>query len=67
MRAVWMTTAAAAGLIMIAGVASVTAATNATDAGKAPDKVSDFQLTDTGRLAHQLYYFKYAPAIVYSY
>ena len=29
-----------------------------------PDKVSDFQLTDTTRMAHRLSYYQYAPAIV---
>lgn len=30
----------------------------------APQRVDDFQLTDHTRLAHQLYYYGYAPAIV---
>jgi peroxiredoxin len=63
MKAVRTSTAIAAALIAMAGVASVTAAPSA-GTGPSPEKVSDFQLTDTGRLAHQLYYFKYAPAIV---
>jgi hypothetical protein len=58
-----MSAAVGVALVALAGVASVTAAPNA-DAGPTPDKVGDFALTDTGRLAHQLYYFKYAPAIV---
>jgi hypothetical protein len=63
MRAVRVTTAVAAVLVAMAGVATVTAAPSK-DAGMVPDKMPDFQLTDTSRLAHQLYYFKYAPAIV---
>jgi hypothetical protein len=55
------TTAVAAIIAGFAGVASVTALP--TDSA-IPEKVGNFQLTDTTRLAHELYYFKYAPAIV---
>jgi hypothetical protein len=62
MRAVRMTTAATAALIAFVGVASGTAAP--TGHVMVPEKVGDFQLTDTTRLGHTLSYYKYAPAIV---
>ena len=57
MKAVLMTTAAAVALVAIAGVASVTA-NAAGHATLVPEKVADFELTDTSRLAHKLSYFK---------
>jgi hypothetical protein len=62
MKRVLLTTALAA-VVAIAGVSSVIAAPAPTT-GLVPEKVGNFQLTDTTRLAHELYYFKYAPAIV---
>jgi hypothetical protein len=62
MKRVLITTAVAA-VIAIAGVSSVIAAPAPTT-GAIPEKVGNFQLTDTTRLAHELYYFRYAPAIV---
>jgi mono/diheme cytochrome c family protein len=54
---------AAAAVVATVGSASVVAAPN--DAtSMTPDKVSDFQLTDTTRMAHRLSYYQYAPAIV---
>jgi hypothetical protein len=61
MRKVLLSTAAAAVLAGLIGAASVSAL--GTDQ-PIPDKVSPFQLTDTTRLAHDLNYFRYAPAIV---
>ena len=61
MKSVLMTTAIAAALFAVVGVTAVTAAPTAT---AVPEKAGNFQLTDTTRLAHELYYFKYAPAIV---
>ena len=62
MKRVLVTTAIAAA-IAVAGISSVIAAPAPTT-GLVPEKVGNFQLTDTTRLAHELYYFKYAPAIV---
>ncbi len=45
-----------------AGVAAP--APSAELAAKVPDRADNFQLTDQTRLAHELYYFKSAPAIV---
>jgi hypothetical protein len=56
-----LTLTAAAAVIAAAGMTSVIAAPSA---GDAPERVGNFQLTDTSRLAHELHYFKYAPAIV---
>ena len=64
MRAVWTSTAIAAALIAAAGVTTVTVASTAGQSAAGPEKVADFQLTDTSRMGHELYYFKYAPAIV---
>src|SRR5262245_25619961 len=60
-KTVLTSTAIVAVLAATVGVASVTALP--TDS-VVPDKAADFQLTDHTRLAHELYYFKYAPAIV---
>jgi hypothetical protein len=62
MKSVIMTTVAVVALVGFIGVSAVTAAPTITSG--VPEKVSDFQLTDHTRLAHELYYFKYAPAIV---
>ncbi len=62
MKRVLVSTAIAA-VVAIAGVSSVIAAPAPTT-GLVPEKVGNFQLTDTTRLAHELFYFKYAPAIV---
>ena len=64
MRAVLLSTAAAAAIIAVVGVASVTAAPTPRDPNGGIEKVGDFQLTDTTRMAHRLSYYKYAPAIV---
>ncbi len=62
MKSILFTTAIAA-VVAIAGVSSVVAAPAPTT-GLVPEKAGNFQLTDTTRLAHELFYFKYAPAIV---
>ena len=62
MKSILMTTALAA-IVAIAGVSSVIAAPAPTT-GLVPEKVGNFQLTDTTRLAHELFYFGYSPAIV---
>ena len=65
MRAVWKSTAAAVALMaLVGGGAVVTSAVAVDGSAIVSDHVSDFQLTDTSRMAHQLYYFDYAPAIV---
>ena len=62
MKRILITTAMAV-VVAAAGVSAVIAAPAPTTGG-APERVGNFQLTDTTRLAHELYYFKYAPAIV---
>src|SRR5262245_22751935 len=67
MKKILLTSAIAVALAGVIGVAAVSARDNeertpTSDAG--PDMVSNFELVDTGRLAHQLHYYKYAPAIV---
>ena len=62
MRGVLGAAAIAAIVVATVGAASVTAAPSAPS--MAPERVSDFQLTDTTRMAHRLSYFHYAPAIV---
>ncbi|MBI1359321.1 MAG: redoxin domain-containing protein [Alphaproteobacteria bacterium] len=64
MKKVWMSGAAVAVVAAVAGVASVRAAPNVQTSASVPERVGDFQLTDTTRLGHRLSYFKYAPAIV---
>ncbi len=61
MKTVLASTAVAAVLAGFIGVASVTAAPTTSSV---PETASNFRLTDTGRMAHELYYFRYAPAIV---
>ena len=61
MRTVLASTAVAAVLAGFVGVATVSALP--TDS-PVPERVGNFRLTDTNRLSHELYYFKYAPAIV---
>jgi hypothetical protein len=61
MRKVLVSTAVAAVLAGVIGVASVTALPTE---GAVPEKASNFRLTDTNRLSHELFYFKKAPAIV---
>jgi len=62
MKRVLMTSAVAA-VIALAGISTVLAAP-APSTGLVPERAGNFQLTDTTRLAHELFYFKYAPAIV---
>ena len=64
MKAVWIASAASAALLALAGGAQVTSAATVDGPNMVPERVSDFQLTDTTRMAHELYYFNYAPAIV---
>ncbi|HEY3951192.1 redoxin domain-containing protein [Phenylobacterium sp.] len=55
--------AAAVSAIVIATVGAASASKG--DASSVtPDRVGDFQLTDTTRVAHKLSYYQYAPAIV---
>ena len=53
-----------AAVVAIAGTASVIAAPTGGAPAMTLERVSDFQLTDTTRMAHRLSYFQYAPAIV---
>ena len=48
----------------VAGVSDSVAASEPIAAPAAGAKVDDFQLTDHRLMAHQLYYYGYAPAIV---
>jgi AhpC/TSA family len=61
MKSVLMTAAAVGVLATVIGTSAVMAAPTTS---AVPELARDFQLTDTTRLAHELYYFKYAPAIV---
>jgi hypothetical protein len=61
MRNVLLSTAAAVAVVGSVGIASVAALGTQQSI---PEKLSPFQLTDTTRLAHDMQYFKYAPAIV---
>jgi hypothetical protein len=63
MRALRTSTAIAA-VLALGAVATVTAASTERQTTMVPQKVSDFELTDTNRLGYDFYYFKYAPAIV---
>ncbi len=64
MKSVLMTTALAA-VVAFAGVTAVVAApAPAPSVAAVPERAANFQLTDHTRLAHELFYFKYAPAIV---
>jgi len=62
MKSILISTALTA-VIAVAGVSSVIAAPAPTT-GFVPEKIGNFQLTDTTRLAHELFYFGYSPAIV---
>jgi mono/diheme cytochrome c family protein len=55
-----MKSALIAAAAIVLGLLGVSAAASAAT----PKRVDDFQLTDQTRLAHQLYYYRYAPAIV---
>lgn len=57
-----ITTAMAA---VLAGAVSVVSVQAAPAEQAIPERVGEFQLTDTNRLAHDLNYFKYASAIVF--
>jgi hypothetical protein len=58
--------AAAAGVLAVAGIATVQVTQAAPTAAVAatPTKVDNFQLTDHKLMAYELYYYKYLPAIV---
>jgi hypothetical protein len=64
MRVVLGGAIAAAAVVAAVGPASVSATTNGSGSQASPDRVSDFQLTDTTRIAHRLSYYQYAPVIV---
>ncbi|MEP7210259.1 MAG: redoxin domain-containing protein, partial [Alphaproteobacteria bacterium] len=68
-KSVLMSSAVAAAFIGVIGVAGLQVSLAApspsvTAPVKVAEKVDNFQLTDQTRLAHELYYFKAAPAIV---
>ena len=54
MKAVWIASAASAALLALAGGAQVTSAATVDGPNMVPERVSDFQLTDTTRMAHEL-------------
>jgi hypothetical protein len=64
MRAVLGAATIAAAVVATVGSASVSATASSPAPQATPDRVSDFQLTDTTRIAHRLSYYRYAPAIV---
>ena len=57
-------TATAIAAVLAVGALAVPAVFAAPTASAIPEKVGNFQLTDHTRLAHELFYFDYAPAIV---
>jgi hypothetical protein len=61
MRNILLSTAAAVAVVGSVGIASVAALGTQQSI---PEKMSPFQLTDTTRLAYDMQYFRYAPAIV---
>ena len=68
-KSVLMSSAVAAAFLGVIGVAGLQAGLAApspsvTSPVKVAEKVDNFQLADQTRLAHELYYFKAAPAIV---
>ena len=67
MKASLMVSAALATTALVAGFAGIQSGMTAHAAAApvlAADHVKDFQLTDNNLMAQQLYYYKYAPAIV---
>jgi len=64
MKAILVGTAVTAAIIASVGAVTVTAAPTGSAVAIVPEKAADFELADTGRLAHRLSYFKYAPAVV---
>ncbi len=56
--------AAAVACLVFAASATVQASAPASSAPAPGAHVDDFQLTDTSLMAHRLYYYRYAPAIV---
>ena len=57
-------TATAIAAVLAVGALAVPAVFAAPTASTIPEKVGNFQLTDHTRLAHELFYFDYVPAIV---
>jgi len=62
MRVVLGAATVVAAVVATVGTADSVSAT--TNAAATPERVSDFQLTDTTRVAHRLSYYQYAPVIV---
>ena len=63
-RALLASTVAAVAIAAAAIATVATAAPAPTTTAAVPERADNFQLTDHTRLAHELYYFKAAPAIV---
>lgn len=64
MKSVLLTSVAAIVTAAAIAASAVSAPAPAPSIAAVPERVANFQLTDTTRLAHELAYFKYAPAIV---
>ncbi|MBP9235862.1 MAG: redoxin domain-containing protein, partial [Hyphomonadaceae bacterium] len=64
MKSVLLTTAAAVVVAVAIAASAISAPAPAPSIAAIPERASNFQLTDTNRLAHELHYFKDAPAIV---
>ena len=64
MKSVLLTTAAAVVVAAAVAASAISAPAPAPTIAAVPERAANFQLTDTNRLAHELHYFKSAPAIV---
>ena len=64
MKSVLLTTAAAVVVAAAVAASAISAPAPAPSIAAVPERAANFQLTDTNRLAHELHYFKSAPAIV---
>ena len=53
-------------LLITAATLSLLSSVGASTAVTTINKIDNFELTDTNGLAHQLYYYSYAPAVVLS-
>ncbi len=64
MKSVLLTTAAAVVVAAAVAASAISAPAPAPTIAAVPERAANFQLTDTSRLAHELHYFRDAPAIV---
>ncbi len=64
MKSVLLTSVAAVVTAAALAATAISAPAPAPSIAAVPERVGNFQLTDTTRLAHELLYYRYAPAIV---